>query len=248
MTAMPPSSPDEPLQPQRFFAVVPAAGVGKRMGADRPKQYLVLRGRTLIEHTLERLCGFTPIERVIVALAAEDPYREGIAILNSSRVLCCEGGAERCHTVHSALNSLAGIAADSDWVLVHDVARPCVRVEDLQRLLDRLQGHPVGGLLGVPVWDTMKRTASDDQVIGTVDRQHLWRAYTPQMFRYGVLRDALSAVLARGELVTDEAAAIEAAGLKPLLVEGAQDNIKVTRPEDLALAEFYMAQQEAGQS
>ncbi|RRJ85493.1 2-C-methyl-D-erythritol 4-phosphate cytidylyltransferase [Aestuariirhabdus litorea] len=232
----------------RYFAVVPAAGVGKRMAADRPKQYLPLLGRALIEHTLERLCAFSPIDKVVVALAPEDPYQAGVKALNHPRVMRCAGGAERCHSVSRALEALTGVAAEHDWVLVHDLARPCVRAEDLQRLLDQLQGHPVGGLLGVPVRDTMKRTAANGQVVATVERSQLWHAYTPQMFRYGLLRDALSATLARGELVTDEAAAIEAAGLQPLMVEGAADNIKVTRPEDLALAEFYIARQAAGES
>ena len=150
------------------------------------------------------------------------------------------------HSVDLEASFLDGVKVriDDDWVLVHDAARPCLRRSDIDRLLERLAGHPVGGLLGVPVRDTMKRTDDTGLIERTVTRDNLWHAYTPQMFRFAMLRDALEEALRRKLLVTDEASAMELAGHRPLMVEGHGDNIKITRPEDLALAAFYLAQQE----
>jgi 2-C-methyl-D-erythritol 4-phosphate cytidylyltransferase len=153
------------------------------------------------------------------------------------------GGAERCHSVLNALELLAGHAAADDWVLVHDAARPCLRPADLACLLDTLAEDPVGGLLAVPVRDTMKRADIGDRVETTVDRNGLWHALTPQMFRLQALREALGKAIAAGVLVTDEAAAMEWAGHRPRLVAGAGDNLKITRPEDLPLAAYYLERQ-----
>ncbi|MFC1748594.1 2-C-methyl-D-erythritol 4-phosphate cytidylyltransferase [Pseudomonadota bacterium] len=228
----------------RYWAVVPAAGVGKRMGSNIPKQYLELHGRTVIEHTLGRLCAHPNIEAVVVALGDHDEYWQQLAPANADKLLRTDGGEERCHSVHNGLLKLADQAHDDDWVLVHDAARPCLHRKDIDRLIETLANHPVGGLLGVPVADTMKRTAANGEVIDTVSRDNLWRAMTPQMFRYGVLKQALADALDDGFMVTDEASAIEHAGHKPLMVECRADNIKITRPEDLALAEMYLARQE----
>ncbi|MCL6416362.1 2-C-methyl-D-erythritol 4-phosphate cytidylyltransferase [Aestuariirhabdus sp. Z084] len=241
------NTPSADEQSSRCYAIVPAAGIGKRMGADRPKQYLELDGKTVIEHTLDRLRNFSPIEQVVVVLAPGDPYQAAIPGLQEPDVIRCDGGEERCHSVFNGLQRLHKHARDRDWILVHDVARPCIRRQDLQRLWDCLQSHEVGGLLGVPVRDTMKRTNVSGDIVATVDREQLWHAYTPQMFRYGLLRQALAYVLERDELVTDEAAAIEAFGYHPRMIEGASDNIKITRPEDLTLAEFYLARQQVAQ-
>jgi 2-C-methyl-D-erythritol 4-phosphate cytidylyltransferase len=153
------------------------------------------------------------------------------------------GGTERCHSVLKALDALAGEAAAEDWVLVHDAARPCLSRADLYRLVDCLRDHPVGGLLAVPVRDTMKRCSPDGSVMATVERAGLWHAYTPQMFRFGLLSASLRSSIAAGELVTDEAAAVERAGLVPRVVEGSFGNIKVTRPQDLALAAFFLGRE-----
>ncbi|HXH01714.1 MAG TPA: 2-C-methyl-D-erythritol 4-phosphate cytidylyltransferase [Candidatus Competibacteraceae bacterium] len=225
----------------RHWAVVPAAGVGKRMQAARPKQYLRLAGRTVIEHTLHTLLAHPRIAGVVVAVAADDPYWPAQRLAAGKPLLTAPGGTERCHSVANALARLAGLAAADDWVLVHDAARPCLRHEDLDRLLDTLADDAVGGLLAVPVRDTLKQADAAERVTATVDRSRLWHALTPQMFRYGLLRRALDSALAAGILVTDEAAAVEALGLAPRLVEGRADNLKITRPEDLALAEFFMA-------
>jgi 2-C-methyl-D-erythritol 4-phosphate cytidylyltransferase len=223
------------------WAVVPAAGVGRRMGGPVPKQYLPLAGRPVIEHTLGRLLGHPGIRGVVVVLGPEDGWWPQTAWAADARVIRAPGGAERCHSVLGGLQALAGRAGAGDWVLVHDAARPCLRAADIDRLRTRLAEHPVGGLLGVPVRDTMKRGDPSGAVLETVPREGLWHAFTPQMFRLGMLREALAGALARGDLVTDEASAMERAGHRPLLVEGHPDNLKITRPEDLALAEFYLS-------
>lgn len=230
----------------KYWAVVPAAGVGKRMGVAIPKQYLQLHGRTVIEQTLSRLCAHHQIQTVVVALGADDEHWPELSLLQHERhkIVTTIGGAERCHSVYNGLLKLEGQAHDDDWVLVHDAARPCLHHSDIDRLIATLADHPVGGLLGVPVADTMKRTNQNGEVIATVSRDNLWRAMTPQMFRCGLLKQALADALKANVMVTDEAAAVERAGHTPRMVECRADNIKITRPEDLTLAEMYLARQE----
>ncbi|MES9905677.1 MAG: 2-C-methyl-D-erythritol 4-phosphate cytidylyltransferase [Sedimenticola sp.] len=225
-----------------LWAVVPAAGIGRRMGGETPKQYLKLNGRPVIEHSLALLQAYPRIERVVVALADGDSWWRETAFSDHHKVERVTGGSERCHSVLNALNTLAQVADADDWVLVHDAARPCLRRSDLDKLINQLTDHPVGGLLGIPLHDTVKRADNALQVVETLPRESLWRAFTPQMFRYSLLRSALTAALESGALVTDEASAIEFYGASPLLVEGASDNIKITRPEDLPLAAFYLSQ------
>ncbi len=223
----------------KFWVVIPAAGVGSRMQADRPKQYLLLHGKTVLEHTLSRFLDHPKIDGVVVALSESDPYWRELA-LQHRKLITAEGGAERCHSVLNALKVLRKRADVNDWVLVHDAARPCLRREDLDHLILAIQDHPVGGLLGLPVADTVKRTDTVDSVLETVSREHLWRALTPQMFRLGELQEALKSALQNGQLVTDDASAMELAGKKPKMIEGHSDNIKITRPQDLRLAELYL--------
>ena len=222
------------------WAIVPAAGVGRRMGGDIPKQYLPLNGRPVIDHTLERLLGYPSIRQVVIALTPDDQWWPNTAFANHTGVVRVEGGMERCDSVLNALRRLCEFAADDDWVLVHDAARPCLRSGDIDRLIEQLAEHPVGGILGMPVRDTMKRADQSGQISETVCREGLWHAFTPQMFRLGLLRVALSDAIEQGKQVTDEASAMELAGYAPMLVEGHPDNIKITRPEDLVLAEFYL--------
>jgi len=213
------------------------------MGSAVPKQLLGLGGQTVLEHSLDALWGVTALSGLVL-ISQGDVDIEAIAMRYSERRLIrAPGGVERCHSVLNGLHALAGIAADTDWVLVHDAARPCVRTVDLHKLIESLSGHPVGGLLGVPAHDTMKRTDTDGAVQATVVRENLWHAQTPQMFRLGPLRDVLEAALRDGYEVTDEASAMEHAGVQPQMVEGHADNIKITRPEDLPLAELYLRQQ-----
>ncbi|MGA7980740.1 MAG: 2-C-methyl-D-erythritol 4-phosphate cytidylyltransferase [Chromatiaceae bacterium] len=226
-----------------FWAVLPAAGVGRRVGGVVPKQYLTLGGRPVIEYPLQLFLTHPRIAGVAVALDAADAYWAGTAFAEHPKIMRVAGGAERCHSVLNALDALVVSAAESDWVLVHDAARPCLRGEDLDRLLALLESHPVGGLLGVPVRDTMKQVGPDGEVRHTVPRDDLWHAFTPQMFRLGLLRRALHAAIGAGRVVTDDASAVELLGLEPLLVEGRADNIKVTSREDLVLAHFYLQQQ-----
>ena len=228
----------------RYWVVVPAAGVGSRMGASIPKQYLRLHGKTVIEHTLSRLCTHPQVSGVVVAISAGDQHWQQLDLSNYMSLHVAEGGAERCHSVLNGLQFLYGVASEEDWVLVHDAARPCIHHDDISQMIDILNNHPVGGLLGLPVADTMKRTGIEDDVLQTVDRNHLWRALTPQMFRLGQLSNALQAALDDQFLVTDDASAMEHIGMRPLMVEGRADNIKITRPDDLSLAEMYLAQQE----
>ncbi|MBH3429387.1 2-C-methyl-D-erythritol 4-phosphate cytidylyltransferase [Pseudomonas alkylphenolica] len=217
-----------------FWAVIPAAGVGARMAADRPKQYLQLGGQTILEHSLDCFLDHPCVKGVVVSVAADDPYWPGLRCATDPRIQRAEGGQERADSVLNALLLLhAQGAADSDWVLVHDAARPNLARSDLDRLLGELADDPVGGLLAVPARDTLKRANADGRVSKTIDRSTVWQAYTPQMFRLGALHRALADSLVADVAITDESSAIEWAGQSPRLIEGRSDNIKVTRPEDL---------------
>ena len=217
-----------------FWAVIPAAGVGARMAADRPKQYLQLGGRTILEHSLGCFLDHPSLKGLVVSLAVDDPYWPNLACAADPRIQRADGGAERSGSVLNALLQLNALgASDDDWVLVHDAARPNLSREDLDTLLAQLADDPVGGLLAVPARDTLKRVDKRGRVVETIDRSLIWQAYTPQMFRLGALHRALADSLVADALVTDEASAMEWSGQAPRLVEGRADNIKVTRPEDL---------------
>lgn len=227
----------------RYWAVVPAAGVGRRMGADTPKQFLPLGKQTVLEHGLESLWSALELSGLVLVSEGHPVLASIQEHFSTHTILRVAGGRERCHSVLNGLQALDGQAHADDWVLVHDAARPCVRPGDVGRLRAELEHHPVGGLLGFPVRDTMKRINDGREVQETVDRRALWHAYTPQMFRFGLLRAALEKALADGYEVTDEASAMEHAGHRPVMVEAHADNIKITRPEDLPLAEFFLTQQ-----
>jgi 2-C-methyl-D-erythritol 4-phosphate cytidylyltransferase len=225
----------------KIWAVVPAAGVGKRMQADRPKQYLPLLGNTVLEQTLTRLLQADIFSAIAVAISKEDPYWPELEIASNEKVITAAGGKERADSVLSALKSLRELCSDDDWVLVHDAARPCLTSSDIHLLIDNLKDDEVGGILALSSHDTLKNVDGLN-ITKTIDRSVIWRALTPQMFRYGMLKQALEE--AEGNpAVTDEASALEMQGLQPKIVEGRPDNIKITRPEDLALAQFYMEQQ-----
>ena len=212
------------------------------MQADRPKQYLQLNGRLLIDHTLDRILSYPGLSQLVLVLSSEDPYWKQSKFADDQRIIRTKGGKERCHSVLNGLNALEGLAEDDDWVLVHDVARPCLRHSDLDKLLSDLP--PDGAILATPTRDTMKRGVADSvggsHITNTVERDQLWHALTPQVFRYSELKNALLKSLDDGFQVTDEASAIEYMGGAPRLIEGHSDNIKVTRPQDLAMAEFIL--------
>lgn len=237
------SQPSPPAD-ARFWAVIPAAGIGSRMGSELPKQYLPLGRKTVLEHTIELMAAVPAIDGITVAIADNDSWWSQQRLPSTVPVQTVAGGAERCHSVRNCLYPLAENLAADTWILVHDAARPCVRAEDIQRLMSLGAAHPVGALLGMPVRDTMKRCDASDTVTATVDRERLWHALTPQMFPLAALASAIDSALTQGVAVTDEASAMEAAGRWPLMVAGTGDNIKITRPEDLHLAAFYLQQQQ----
>jgi 2-C-methyl-D-erythritol 4-phosphate cytidylyltransferase len=222
------------------WVVVPAAGRGSRFGGAIPKQYLSLYGRSVLQHTLERLLSHAAVSGAVVALAADDPHWPGWRNLHGKPVLTCIGGDARADSVLAGLQALPDTVRERDWVLVHDAARPCLRHDDLQRLLDHGCVHAVGAILAAPLRDTLKRADARGEIEASEPRERLWRALTPQLFRRATLERALEAALATGSIVTDEAMAIERIGLKPMLVEGAEDNLKITTAADLALAEFVL--------
>jgi len=228
---------------RRLYALVPCAGSGVRAGAPIAKQYVELAGRPLIAHTLAALVGVQRLSRILVVVAPEDTHYEGLAARPSDPRLSLArcGGTTRALTVAGGLAKLAGHGAlPNDWVLVHDAARCLVRAEWIDALVDSCRGDGIGGLLALPVGDTLKR-AEGDRAVATLQRDNVWQAQTPQMFRFGVLADAL----ARSPEATDEASAIEAIGLRPKLVAGSAENIKVTHPDDFAIAEALLLRRRA---
>lgn len=224
------------------IAIVPAAGVGSRMKADRPKQYLLIDGKTVLEHTVEKLLAHPQIAKVVVAVTEGDPYYPELSIALHPDVIRVAGGKERADSVLSGLNYVSA-QLPCEWVLVHDAARPCVTLNDIDRLIDVCCAHPTGGILASPVRDTMKRANKENNIYHTVDREALWHALTPQMFKTQQLTRALADALQQGVAITDEASALEWLGETPALVQGSANNIKITQPEDLALAEFYLSRE-----
>ena len=229
-----------------IWAVIPAAGIGQRMQSDIPKQYLPLAGSTVIENTIHRLLAASQVKGLSISLRNDDQYWSSVNIESSKPVIRAEGGAERCDSVLNAMKALAehdDFNIDNDWVMVHDAVRPCVRLDDLDRLIEQVTSNESGGLLALPVRDTMKRASESQSVQVTVDREGLWHALTPQLFPYRALWEALIKAMEEGVTVTDESSAMEHAGYAPKLVEGHEDNIKITRPNDLRLAELFIADQ-----
>lgn len=229
----------------RYWVVMPAAGAGKRFGGARPKQYAPLAGRSVIEWALAPFLDDARCLGVCIALAPGDPWWAEVAARfipgHAARIRIAAGGAERSHSVLNGLKSLQDEASHEDWVLVHDAARPCLPVEDLERLLEKVGSHPVGGLLAARVADTIKRGDGVPAVSETVDRSSLWRALTPQMFRLGTLADALEKAHAQGRAPTDESQSVEWLGVQPMLVEGSPANIKVTSAADLTIAQALLS-------
>ncbi|WP_244623462.1 2-C-methyl-D-erythritol 4-phosphate cytidylyltransferase [Shewanella salipaludis] len=220
----------------KIIAIVPAAGIGSRMGSELPKQYLLLDDQCILAHTLDRLLGHPQISQVIVALHPADEHFAALAQASHPKILTVTGGGERADSVLAALNR----ADEHAWALVHDAARPCLAADDIDRLLAARSEFPQGAILAMPVRDTMKRADPKGRIQTTVSRERLWHALTPQMFPVASLRSHLAAALSAGALITDEASAMEWAGEAPGLVVGRADNIKVTHPDDLRLARLFL--------
>jgi 2-C-methyl-D-erythritol 4-phosphate cytidylyltransferase len=225
-------------QAPRYFALIPAAGVGARMGASSPKQYIRIGGKPMLRHTLDAFLSSDLIAHTFIVVSPDDPYIDSVAPSHGVTVLRC-GGASRMESVRNGLAVLASTLAPTDWVLVHDAARPGLTAELIEKLIGATGEHPVGGLLGLPVVDTVKRCI-EGEACGTIPRNGLWLAQTPQMFRYQLLREALTAAT-DPNTITDDASAVEALGLTPKLVEGHPRNLKVTLPDDIRIAELYLA-------
>lgn len=228
------------MTPSRHFALIPAAGVGARMGAGCPKQYLPLAGKPMLTHVLDTFAASPLIEHAFLVVSAGDGYiRDALATaghLEGRITVLFNGGETRQRSVLNGLHAMREQVRDEDWVLVHDAARPGLTGGLIERLISALRDDAVGGLLALPVVDTLKRGDTEGRAEQTVAREALWAAQTPQMFRYALLRRALEQAAA----VTDEASAVEALGLRPRLVEGSPRNFKVTLPHDVALAELHL--------
>lgn len=232
-----------------IVAVIPAAGVGSRMQAIRPKQYLKIGGLTILEHTINALLKHTRISQIIIAISPEDDYFYTLSLAKDKRIITVEGGGERADSVLSGLIYVTEHFPKNTWALVHDAARPCLSFGDLDNLIQLIDDNYTdpqfcGGILATPVRDTMKRShLEDNHIEQTVERTTLWHALTPQFFPAALLKQNLENALSQKAIITDEASAMEFCGYEPLLVKGRADNIKVTQPEDLALAEFFLSRQ-----
>lgn len=225
----------------RCWGVVPAAGIGSRMGTHVPKQYLELAGATVLERSVNALLCSERIGGVVVALHPDDERARSLSVFKHAKVSTVTGAEQRSGSVLAGLRALGGRASPEDWVLVHDAARPCLHADDLERLIDAVTTTDMGGILAEPLVDTVKQADDSLRVTATLDRNRLWRAQTPQMFRLGELIEALEAAERQDAPVTDEASAMELAGRPVQLVPGSRDNLKVTVAEDLALAAWYLA-------
>jgi len=231
-----------------IWAIVPAAGVGLRMGSSspqsHPKQYRTVQGRPVLSHSLRKLLSLPDIKQIVVAINLSDQRFATLPEAANPRVRVVTGGGQRQHSVLNALAALSEARAD-DWVLVHDAVRPCVRVADIQQLIATLEGHPVGGLLGSPMDNTVKQVDTEQRVVATANRNLLWNALTPQLFRFGVLSDALQSAVDNSLAITDEASAVELAGHEPLMIAGDKSNLKITHEGDLALAGFILSREDS---
>ncbi|MCW9710640.1 2-C-methyl-D-erythritol 4-phosphate cytidylyltransferase [Avibacterium sp. 21-586] len=225
---------------RKIIALVPAAGIGRRMNADRPKQYLTIHGKTILEHTLELLLSADKISRIVLAINPNDSYLSEINLLQHPNITLINGGETRAESV---LNGLRAINTEENaWVMVHDAARPCLTLQELEALASIT--HPDGAILAIPAVDTIKRSNPYHLIEKTEDRTEIWLAQTPQFFPLASLKQAIEYALIQQQNITDESSAMELLGFKPQLVMGKTSNIKITHPDDLALAEFYLSQKD----
>lgn len=240
-----------------LYAVIPAAGSGQRMNSAVPKQYLTLDGVTVLQRTVSRMLEIKAIKKVVVVVDQDGGKNIDSVLQTDDRVDVCIGGDSRAESVRNGLRYLqstiesglqlpdtdANTSSADNWVLVHDAARPCVRTEDISLLIQSVYGSNDGGLLARPVTDTIKKSDSDGRIEDTVDRNFLWSAATPQMFRLDKLLDALQTAIENQVAITDEASAMQRSGYRPALIECHSDNIKITTSSDLVLAQHYLQAQ-----
>lgn len=236
-------SPSAPHQARAVWAIVPAAGLGRRMGSDLAKQYLTINKKTILEHTLSRLLSVELITEIVVVLDVNDQVFATLPCSKDTRVTTAVGGKERCDSVLSALVALQQKAAANDCVLVHDAARCCILPSRINKLIAYLKDDKVGGLLGVPISDTLKQVNEHNKSLQTLDRDMVWAAQTPQLFPYDLLKLSLENAIAANVPITDEASAVEFCGLHPQMVMGHYDNIKITHSNDIAMAKAIMDDQ-----
>lgn len=225
---------------EKYWAIIAAAGIGSRMGANFPKQYLKIGNKTILEHTLTPFLTHAHISKVIISLHRDDQYWQGLSINPKERFHTVVGGETRAHSVWEGLKYLKDYASSSDWVIVHDAVRPLITHSDINLLMKELSQHPVGGIFGLPVTETLK-IVQDMKIKQTYPRESVWQAQTPQMFRYEILHKAVENALMLDIPITDEASAIEQLGYCPMMIPGTARNIKITTESDLLLAKKLLA-------
>ena len=221
----------------KYFVVIPAAGVSTRMHADKPKQYLPLLDQPILQRVVNLFSSHPDIEKVVVVLHAKDHWWPTLQLSHPEKVLTAIGGRARAHSVLLGLQFLTDYADKNDFVIVHDAARPCLQSKDITHFISEIKHHDVGGLLGLPVVDTLKKVDDNNVVEKTISREHLWYAQTPQCFRYAILKSSIEKALSDNTIITDESSAMEYAGYKPKMVMGNPSNIKITFMADIVFAE-----------
>ena len=228
----------------RLWVVIPAAGIGKRMGVDIPKQYITVCDKAIIEHTVEKFTSRNDLQGILVALSNSDQHWSTLELSENNKITTVTGGEERYKSVYNALCSLKNKADDDDWILVHDAVRPCITTSEIDQFiadLDHLNG--IGGILALPCFETMKKANTNHEIEETIDRKFIWHAQTPQMFRYKKLFLAIEKIMNENIFITDEAMAMELAGYKPILIQGTHSNIKITDQNDLKYLESFLRQE-----
>ena len=224
----------------KYWVVIPAAGIGKRMGDDIPKQYISVCGKTVIEHTIDNFISRNEIENICISISESDNYWPTLPISKNEKIITTVGGDERYESVYNGLRAIQDKATENDWVLVHDAVRPCLKKSIIDRLITDISSHDVGGILALPCSETMKRVNNSNEVEETINRQTAWRAQTPQMFKYKKLLLAIEKVINEDIFITDEAMAMELSNHKPIVILGDENNIKITHKTDLKYLELFL--------